>query len=177
MKPYSLLEAIKTKTIALYPGAFKPPHAGHFSVAQHALKNADEVYIVMSKKSREGVTLSTAKTIWQKYYLPALGRRAKLIIAPKTPVGTVYDMLKKLDGHILLYVGDDDPARYGRVKPGPSQTIKVVPIPRSTIPVSATQFRKAIEAKNGAEIRRFIPQKIQRKDKLVDFLLKSSKVF
>ena len=39
--------------IGIFPGAFKPPHVGHYTTALNACNNCDEVYIYVSSKSRE----------------------------------------------------------------------------------------------------------------------------
>ena len=39
-------------TIALYPGAFKPPHKGHFDVVKKLLEITDKVIILVSSKQR-----------------------------------------------------------------------------------------------------------------------------
>jgi cytidyltransferase-like protein len=51
-----LLEAEDKQTIALFPGAFKPPHKGHFDVVQKLLKAADQVVVLVSPKMRDGVS-------------------------------------------------------------------------------------------------------------------------
>lgn len=38
--------------VGIFPGAFKPPHAGHYYTALNACKDNDVVYIFISKKSR-----------------------------------------------------------------------------------------------------------------------------
>lgn len=40
------------RRIGIFPGAFKPPHVGHFETALSACKNNDIVYIIVSTKSR-----------------------------------------------------------------------------------------------------------------------------
>lgn len=40
------------QSIGIFPGAFKPPHMGHFYTALNACKDNDEVYIFVSKKPR-----------------------------------------------------------------------------------------------------------------------------
>ena len=37
-----------TKTVAIMPGSFKPPHMGHLKMAEHFAKIADEVFIFVS---------------------------------------------------------------------------------------------------------------------------------
>ena len=46
--------------IGIFPGAFKPPHTGHFHTALDACKACDEVYIFISTKSRELTTQNVA---------------------------------------------------------------------------------------------------------------------
>jgi hypothetical protein len=41
-----------SKTIGIFPGAFKPPHRGHYATAAAACDACDEVYIFMSPKAR-----------------------------------------------------------------------------------------------------------------------------
>ena len=53
----------QVKRIGIFPGAFKPPHAGHFYTALNACNNNDFVYIFASDKSRP---LSTIKASGSK---------------------------------------------------------------------------------------------------------------
>ena len=57
------------KTIGLFPGAFKPPHRGHFMTAAMAAKNCDVVYIIMSPKERiiGQASADTGAPEWKKY--------------------------------------------------------------------------------------------------------------
>lgn len=38
--------------VGIFPGAFKPPHVGHYTTALNACKTNDKVYIFVSNKSR-----------------------------------------------------------------------------------------------------------------------------
>lgn len=40
------------KKIGIFPGAFKPPHRGHYATAATACSVCDELYIIMSSKDR-----------------------------------------------------------------------------------------------------------------------------
>jgi cytidyltransferase-like protein len=62
-----LLEAEDQATIALFPGAFKPPHKGHFAVVKKLLEKADQVVVLISPKTREGVTVDESLAIWELY--------------------------------------------------------------------------------------------------------------
>ena len=46
--------------IGVFPGAFKPPHIGHFMTAYNACKNNDHVYIFVSDKPRPISTKATS---------------------------------------------------------------------------------------------------------------------
>jgi len=47
--------------IGVFPGAFKPPHMGHYATALNACKSNDRVYIFVSNKSRALTTQHIAK--------------------------------------------------------------------------------------------------------------------
>lgn len=52
------------KTIGVFPGAFKPPHRGHYLTAEQACKRCDHVIVLMSEKPRligQNSTLSNGK--------------------------------------------------------------------------------------------------------------------
>lgn len=47
-----LTESSQPLTIGVFPGAFKPPHRGHFKTAAAACSECDQVHIIMSPKER-----------------------------------------------------------------------------------------------------------------------------
>lgn len=47
--------------VGIFPGAFKPPHVGHFTTALNACKNNDRVFIFVSTKSRALTTQNVSK--------------------------------------------------------------------------------------------------------------------
>lgn len=58
-----------TKTVAIMPGSFKPPHMGHLGMAEELAKRADEVLIFVSKpgvKSKRLLPLSNAEITYEK---------------------------------------------------------------------------------------------------------------
>lgn len=57
-----LIEASDIHTIGLFPGAFKPPHEGHYLTAKAACEECDEVFILVSAKSRDLNTQNIATT-------------------------------------------------------------------------------------------------------------------
>lgn len=57
------------KTIGIFPGAFKPPHRGHYLTANEACRVCDVVYILMSGGGRELGKASKSSSVpeWKKY--------------------------------------------------------------------------------------------------------------
>ena len=55
--------------IALLPGGFKPPHAGHYNMAKWLVANtdADTVLIRVGSKEREGITREMSLALWDLY--------------------------------------------------------------------------------------------------------------
>lgn len=93
-----------SKSVAFLPGSFKPPHIGHYKLAQQALSKADEVYVIVSDpkspKSQRPiefinklVTYEDAVNLWN-----AMGGDSKIKIPMMknrlpSPVSVVYEML------------------------------------------------------------------------------------
>lgn len=52
-----------------FPGSFKPPHAGHFSVLDKfiKMKKVHKIYIIVSKKERGGIDQETSYRVWEIY--------------------------------------------------------------------------------------------------------------
>ena len=159
------------KTIAIFPGSFKPPHAGHYDVVKRAAQVADEVYVIGSTKTRDNISGELSKTVWEKFYIPMLDNKVKFISAPISPVKTTYDMLEDIHADVVLFVGDEDISRFKNAHKYASKDYitKVQSIPRTDIPISGTEFRSAIRSVEN--IDKFIPKMPQKlKEKLVTFL-------
>ena len=88
------------KKIALLPGGFKPPHAGHYNMAKYLAKktNADVVVVKVGAKEREGVTREMSMQLWNLYKESDPDPISnKLLIQPSTsnsPVRDVYDFIE-----------------------------------------------------------------------------------
>ena len=70
----------RKKTLAIVPGAFKPPHQGHADMVQEYANIADKVIILISKPTKKGrylddgaeILQSHAKKIWEDVFLPQI---------------------------------------------------------------------------------------------------------
>jgi hypothetical protein len=83
-----------TKTVAIFPGKFKPPHKGHFEVAKNLLDKADEIIIAISPVVVDGITPQQSKAVWELYN-QLLGNKLKIEIVDKSPVKYTLDTIKE----------------------------------------------------------------------------------
>ena len=120
IKPIISEETIPTETIALMPGAFKPPHRDHLRRINAAAKVADKAIILISPLDRikEGETPISAKqslAIWQLYKdKGVLAPNVEFKISPdNAPVKTAYDIASADPNNQYIGVyGKDDIARW-----------------------------------------------------------------
>jgi len=89
------------KRVALLPGGFKPPHAGHYQLAKELseMEGIDEVVVIIGKKPRESeldpkitVTAEQSKELWDLYTMSDEKIKVR-VQSGKTPVGDVYDLI------------------------------------------------------------------------------------
>ena len=163
------------RTLAIVPGAFKPPHLGHLSMVKQYASEADEVIVLISSplKASRGIggnpiTAQQSKEIWEMLLADQGLSNVRVEISPKpSPISATYE-----------YVGEEGPLEPGTrlvlgasqkggdfkrwrgaskyVKPGiellPPEETAVVPANRpSGEPYSATDARKMLEQGVGAD--------------------------
>ena len=92
------------RTVALVPGAFKPPHRGHLEMVQHYAEMADRVVIMVSPLARKTpsgkeVGFEASKAIWEIYLRDAgLSDKVDVIRAPvNSPVLATYQFVENKD--------------------------------------------------------------------------------
>jgi hypothetical protein len=156
-----LLESLIKDKIALFPGAFKPPHKGHFDVIDQLVHRPDisEVQIIVSTKDRGGVSLKQSLAIWQ-LYINKLGPKVKLV-PYNIPVKYVIDTIKENPGQEYVAVfGKEEGARYVSLNNEPNAEIYDA---GSFEGISATDLRDAIQARNVKQVAYFLPAGITTK--------------
>lgn len=153
-----LLEAEDQSTIALFPGAFKPPHKGHVDVVDKLLKAADQVVVLISPQTREGVTADESIAVWDLYKDKFNGSVEVKISADSSPVKEVYDVVKNNpDTNFIVAFGKGEMDRYKNIKKYPN--VKVFDA-GAVEGVSATNLRMAMAQKNEEEIAKYLPDGI-----------------
>jgi hypothetical protein len=102
------------RKIAVFPGAFKPPHRGHMNVVEALLEQgADLVYILISKLDRKTpagkpVNRDVSEKIWQIYIdSKGLGDRVFIGDSPyNAPVKAAYEVLRGTVPDLIPQAGD-----------------------------------------------------------------------
>jgi len=146
------------QTIALFPGAFKPPHKGHFDVVEKLLKAADQVVVLVSPKMREGVSADESIAVWDLYKPKFNGSVEVRVAAGDSPVGEVYDVVKNNpDTNFIVAFGKGEMDRYKSIEKYPN--VKVFDA-GAIEGVSATNLRMALAQKNEEEIAKYLPDGI-----------------
>ena len=163
-----LLEAENQPTIALFPGAFKPPHKGHFAVVKKLLEKADQVVILISPKTREGVTVDESLAIWD-LYKTLLDGNVEVRVAAGSPVQEAYRVAKdNPDTKFILAAGKDEDSRFTSAQKLPNTEVFNAGNIEGT---NATELRVALQTNNEDAIKQYLPDGID----IVDFLQALSK--
>jgi len=152
-----ILEAEDQPVVALFPGAFKPPHKGHVDVVNKLLKAADEVVVLISPKTREGITADESVAIWNLYKDKGLfdGSVEIKISASPTPVREAYEVVENNpDNEFLVAFGKGEIDRYKTIEKFPN--VKVFDA-GEVEGVSAINLRMALAQKNEDEIKKLLP--------------------
>jgi cytidyltransferase-like protein len=157
----TLLEQDKA-TIALFPGAFKPPHKGHLEVAQQLLNKADQVVILISPKTRDGVTADESAQIWD-LYKNIINGSVEVKISEESPIREVYNVVKdNPDTNFILAAGKGEVDRFKSALQFPN--VKIFDAGIAGEGVNATGLRAALAGKNPTEVEKFIPTGINVQD-------------
>ena len=149
------------KKVALYPGAFKPPHRGHFELVQRLSKVADEVIIIISPIARDGITAQQSLSAW-KLYLPMLPKAKAVISDTASPVTYVYDYIKaNPQQDIVVAYGKGDEDRYKSLLNKEKYSNVKVYDAGDIDGLSASNLRNSIKSNNPTDITKFLPQGIE----------------
>ena len=163
--------------IALLPGGFKPPHAGHYNMAKWLADNTkSKVLVRVGSKEREGITREMSLKLWELY----TQNDSNIIVKPSvsnSPVRDVYDFVEQEapeGSTVYLGMGEKDinDARFkniGKFADPKQITFKTVLVPPQAGGVSGTQMRKFITNEDKKSFQKYLPDHID-KDKAWDIV-------
>ena len=193
-----VIDADFPKTIAVVPGAFKPPHKGHLDMVRKYADLADEVIVLISKPTKGGrklpngreITAEDSEAIWKVLAAPLSNVDVK-ISTHASPINAAYEFVGE-EGPINI--GDtvilgastkgDDWKRWTGAEKYVKDGVKLMPPEQSAVvpterpdgtPFSATDFRNALgNPENSAEIAEFVGE--ENVDNILSILDLGSKV-
>jgi len=186
-----LSEAMQTvneengKKIALVPGAFKPPHAGHYLGAKHLaeIEDVEKVIVLISPSPRDGITVEQSKKIWETYLANDPDKKATakmtLMVPSGSPVRQVYDMVADKE---MFKPGDSVIFGQGEKESGgaaermasfaernnPGVNVEYVKTPMFASGITGTQMRELVKNNNEKEFKKHLPNFIKKNDDLAD---------
>ena len=157
-----------TPIVALYPGKFKPPHAGHFSVVEKASKIADKVIVIMSNLPKDEFTPEDSMKVWQ-LYKDILPNNVQIVISGKSsPVSEVFDIVKDKSTDFLVLYGKGERSRYASIERDREKYFNVDIVDAGNFEsLNATDLRTSIRNKDLKGIQKFLPKGIDAK-KILD---------
>ena len=155
-----LLEQDK-RTIAIFPGAFKPPHKGHLEVAKMLLKEADQLVVLVSPNTREGVDADESVAVWE-LYKSLLDGPVEVKVAAGSPIKETYDIVKNNpDTDFIVAFGKAEADRFKQMVKYPN--VKVFD-GGYVQDANATQLRQALDSKDENAMSKYIPTGISTQD-------------
>ena len=168
-------EAVKrTETVAIVPGAFKPPHRGHMDMVKHYSDNSDRVIVMVSPKPRQtpsgkDITQDDSIDIWNYYFNVLKLDNVEAIPSPHpSPVRSAYEYVEKTaePGEMVILgtsTKGGDQSRFAKnVQQYAKEGVQVLdPMKFAFDPVgeelSATDFRAALDS---GEVSKFVPRNV-----------------
>ena len=166
--------------IALLPGGFKPPHAGHYAVAKYlSQKSGAEVLVRVGAKERDSITQNMSINIWDMYGIKAEPASSD------SPIADVFKYVEeKATEEDIIYVGTGEkdfprfkvltdpsfkPDNYKKYNPKDIKVIEI-PIPPQAGGVSGTKMREFINNDQKDLFQKYLPDHID-KDKVWNIVI------
>tara|TARA_R110000744_G_scaffold53939_3_gene114847 strand:+ start:17373 stop:19802 length:2430 start_codon:yes stop_codon:yes gene_type:complete len=156
--------------IALLPGGFKPPHAGHYNMAKWLSTNTKSTVLVrVGAKERDSITREMSLKLWELY----TKNDSNIIVEPSvsnSPVKDVYDFVEKEapeGSTVFLGMGkkDIDDKRFANMALfAEPRKIKfeTILVPPQAGGVSGTQMREFIKNNDKESFQKYIPNHIDK---------------
>lgn len=100
MKSFKLFLEQKGSSIGLFPGAFKPPHRGHFDTVKKAAVENNAVVVLVSAIDRDNISASESFNIWN-IYKPYLPKNVTINVVSGSPVLNIYQIVDILNNGVF----------------------------------------------------------------------------
>ena len=159
--------------IALLPGGFKPPHAGHYNMAKWLSANtgADKTIIFVGPKERDGVTQEISLKLWKIYTQDDSGLEVRPALV--SPVRDVYDFIEQdapEGSTVFLGMGEKDinDKRFANIPKFAEPrgiTFETKLVPPQAGGVSGTQMRNFIKNNDKINFQYYLPDHLSNEQK------------
>ena len=159
--------------IALLPGGFKPPHAGHYNMAKWLSANtgADKTIIFVGPKERDGITQEMSLKLWKLYTQNDSGLEVRP--AGVSPVRDVYDFIEQdapEGSTVYLGMGEKDSSdkRYANIPKFAEPrgiTFETTLVPPQAGGVSGTEMRGFIKMNDKPLFQYSLPDHLSNEQK------------
>jgi len=188
-----VVDADYPKTVAVVPGAFKPPHKGHLDMVRKYANIADEVVVIISKPTKQGrylpdgreITSADSLKIWNALTSDIPNVRVEASKDHASPITAAYDFIGdkgslNVEDKVILgastkdddwkrWVGAEKYVKDGIILLDPEKTAVGPTMRASGEPYSATEFRTALgNPENREEIADFVGE--ENVDAVLDIL-------
>ena len=149
-----------------YPGKFKPPHKGHYEAATE-LASRDYikmVYIIISKKTIDGITPEDSLMIWNMYLKAEPNPKITVKISTdESPIQTIIKYLKNNPTVSTVYVavGDDeiDDEAYGNsLQQQFGNRVKIIPVREKAGDITAPHVRNVLATGDFEGFKEAVPE-------------------
>jgi cytidyltransferase-like protein len=160
----SLILEEEQYSIGVFPGAFKPPHKGHYDIVRRLLDQCDEVVVLISPKPRDGVTADESVAVWE-LYKQQLNGNVTVMVASLNPVKETYEIItNNPEAKVICAFGKGDIDRFEHITKNIKYKNAQIFDAGNLDSLSATQLRIALKSGNDEEISKFIPEGITAED-------------
>ena len=153
--------------VAFFPGSFKPPHIGHYTLVKELLPKVDRLYILISSKSRDGIQAKESKKIWEIYLSSNNRKKIQIVVTNKSPILEVFKILREgrwtSEDTIYLIKSSKNSKNkrfdlFKRLK----LNIKEKVLPKFST-ISSTNMRQALQNKDFKTFQNFLPLHLTKK--------------
>ncbi len=146
------------QTIALFPGDFKPPHKGHVEVVQKLLTGSDQVVVLISAKTKDGITADEAVAVWNLYKDKGLfDGTVEVKVSSISPPEEVFDVIKKNPDTDFRVALNGISRPYVSISNYPNVKVFDASVAKES---DSTGLRMALLKKDSEEIAKYIPEKV-----------------
>lgn len=157
-------EIVNEPGVCIYPGAFKPPHKGHFAAAKDLASRyyVTQVKIIISPKERQGITADQSLQIWNLYLKAEPNPKITVEIAKSfSPIKDAADYIESHPEGTIYLAGStsevDDLGYFKSLQKKYGERVKPIAVEEKFGRISASYVRDLLRAGDYEGFKQAIP--------------------